>query len=97
MYIVGRGQNWFALGGIWSVWGVTGWYLVVLGQYRAVLVGTWWNWAIRWQYWSIHDGTGSVWRGNGSYMMVLGQCGSILVGTWWNWISIRQKWLILGQ
>ena len=25
-----------------SVWGGTGWYLVLLGQYGAILVGTWW-------------------------------------------------------
>ena len=38
------GQYRAVLGGTWSVWGGTGWYLVVLGQYGAVLVGTWWNW-----------------------------------------------------
>ena len=26
-----------------SVYGGTGWYLVVLGQYRAVMVCTWWR------------------------------------------------------
>ena len=32
------GRNCLVLGDIGSVWGGTGWYLVVLGQYRAVLV-----------------------------------------------------------
>ena len=30
------------LGGTESVWGVTGWFLLILGQFGAVLVGTWW-------------------------------------------------------
>ena len=29
-------------GDIGSEWGGTGWYLVVLGQYRVVLVDIWW-------------------------------------------------------
>ena len=29
------------LGGTGSVSGIAGWYMVVLGQYRAVLVGSW--------------------------------------------------------
>ena len=38
--------------------GGTGYYLVVLGQYRAVLVGTWWCWvSIAW-YCLILSGTG---------------------------------------
>ena len=32
------------LGGTGTVQGGAGWYLVVLGQYKAVLVGTWWYW-----------------------------------------------------
>ena len=36
----------------------TGWYLVVLGQYGAVLVGTWWYWvSITW-YCLVSSGTG---------------------------------------
>ena len=34
------GRYWLVLGGTESVWGGTGWYLVVLSQYGAVLVGT---------------------------------------------------------
>ena len=30
------------LGGAWSESGSTGWFVVVMGQYGAVLVGTWW-------------------------------------------------------
>ena len=33
------GQNCLVLGGTGSVWGGTGWYLVVLGQYNLVLLG----------------------------------------------------------
>ena len=32
------------LGGTGSVWGGTGWYLVVLGQCNLVLLGIKWNW-----------------------------------------------------
>ena len=35
----------------WSVEGGTGCYLVVLGQYRMVLVGTWWYWIKTGRYW----------------------------------------------
>ena len=66
-------RYWLVLGGTWSVGGVIGWYLVVLGQYRAVLVGTWWYWVSMERYWLIHDGTGSVEGGTGWYLMVLGQ------------------------
>ena len=44
-------QYWLVLGGTWSVWGIAGWYLVVLGQYRVVLVGL--------------GGTGTMWSGTG--------------------------------
>ena len=57
-----------------------GQYLMILGQYRSVLV--------------IVCGTGLAWNGTGSYMMVLGQYGAILVGNWWYWISIGRYWLI---
>ena len=36
-----------------SVLGIAGWYLVALGQYRAVMVGTWWYWVIEGQYWAV--------------------------------------------
>ena len=37
---VSRGWYWLVLDGAGSVKGGTGWYLMVLGQKRAVLVGT---------------------------------------------------------
>ena len=55
------------------------WYLVLLGQNRAVLVGTWWYWVSMERYWLIHDGTGSVEGGTGWYLMVLGHYGAVLV------------------
>ena len=50
--------------GTGSVEGNTGWYLVVLDEYVAVLVGTWW-------YWLIYDGTGSVWGSTDWFFVVL--------------------------
>ena len=41
-YWVSRGRYWLVLSCTGSEQGGTGWYLVVLGQYRAVLVGDWW-------------------------------------------------------
>ena len=43
----------------------TGRYLAVLGQYGAVLVGTWWYWVSMEQNWLINDGTGSEEGGTG--------------------------------
>ena len=43
-----------------SVQGSTGWYLMELGQKKAVLVGTWWYWVNMERDWLIHDGTWSV-------------------------------------
>ena len=41
--------NWLIHDGTGSVEGGTGYYLVALGQYGAVLVGTCWNWvSITW-------------------------------------------------
>ena len=34
--------------------------LVILGRYRALLVGTWWYWVSIGRYWLILGGTGSV-------------------------------------
>ena len=47
---------------------------MVLGQYRSVLIDTWW-------YWLIYDGTGSVEGGTGWYLVVLGQNRAILVAS----------------
>ena len=49
------------------------WYLVVLGQKKAVL-GQYW-------YWLIHDGTGSVWGDTCWYLVVLDQQRAVMVDT----------------
>ena len=41
-YWVSMGRYWFVIGSTGTVWGVTGWNLVVLGQYEVVLLATWW-------------------------------------------------------
>ena len=69
------------LGGAGSVEGGTDWYLVVLGQQKAVLVDTWWYWVSMEWYWLIYDGTGSVKGGSGWYLAVLGQENAVLVNT----------------
>ena len=79
------------LGGTGSVYGGTVWYLVVLGQYRLVLVDTWWYWVSMKRYWLIFDGTGSVEGGTGWYLVVLGQYRTVLVGTWWYWVSVGRS------
>ena len=53
-------RYWLIYDGTGSVEGGIGWYLVVLGQYRAVLVGTWVYWvSITW-YCLVSSGTGLV-------------------------------------
>ena len=78
-----------------SVKDITGWYLVVLGQYRLVLVGTWWNWDHVERYCLVLDGTGSLlggigqyWFSIGRYLVVLGQYNLVLLGIQWYWVSI---------
>ena len=70
------------------------WYMMVLVQYRSVLVGTWWHSFSIERYWLTHDGTGLVEGGTGWYLVLLGQYGSLLVGTWWYWVTIGRYWLI---
>ena len=79
-YWVSRRRCWLVLGDIGSVWGAIGWYLVVLGQYRVVLIDIRWYWVSTGQCWSVLGGTGSVEGGTDSveggtgwYMIVLGQ------------------------
>ena len=55
--------------------------LVVLGQWKAVLVGTWWNWVTMERNWLIHDGTGSLECSTGWNSVVLGQKKPVLVST----------------
>ena len=68
------------LGGAWSVSGSTGCFAVVIGQYGAVLVGTWWYWGSIGRYWLVCGGNGSVWGGTGWYLVVLGQYNLVLLG-----------------
>ena len=61
--------------------GSTGWYLMVLGQYRAVLVdGTG---SVEGGTWLVLGGTRSVCSYSGLYTALLCQKKTILVGTWW--------------
>ena len=62
-----------------SVQGGTGWYFVVLGQYRSGLVDIVWCFAEQ----------GSI----GWYSMVLGQWKVVLVGTGWYWVITGWYWL----
>ena len=66
----------------------------VPGQYRAVLVGTWWYWVRRRRYWLVLGGSGSVWDGNGWFLVVLGQYRWVLIDTWWYWVKMERYWLI---
>ena len=45
MMVLGQYRaGWLVFGGTWSVWGSTGWFLVILGQYNLVLFGIKWCW-----------------------------------------------------
>ena len=48
------------LGGNGTVQGGAGWFVVVLGQCGAVLVGTWWKWVSVGPYWLVLGGNGSM-------------------------------------
>ena len=61
---------------------------MVLGQLRAVLVGTWWYWVRIGRYWLLHGDAGSVEGCTGCYLVVLGQLRAVLVGIWWYWVSV---------
>ena len=73
----------------WSVLGSTGWFLVLLGQFGALLVGTWWYSLSIWWYWLIYDGTGLVEGSSGWYLVVLGQYNLVLIGIKWYWVDKR--------
>ena len=55
--------------------------MMVLGQYRAVLVGSWWY--------------GSVWGGTVWYLVVLGQNRMVLVDIWEYWVSTIKTIIIV--
>ena len=56
------------LGRTGSVQGSNYWYFEVLGQYKAVMVGTWCFWSVQ----------GSI----GCHSVALGQFTAVLVGSW---------------
>ena len=56
------------LGGTGSIEGGTGQYMMVLGQYRSVLVDTLWYWVGMERYLFIFDG---------QFLLVLGDTGSV--------------------
>ena len=55
--------------------------LVVLGQWKAVLVGTWLYRVDRRWHWLVLCDTGSVWGGISWYLVELGHYGAELVDT----------------
>ena len=87
---------WLIFDGTESVKAGTGLYMMVLGQYRSVLVDTWWYWVSMEWYWLIYDGTGSVWGDTWLYFVVLDQYRAVLVGNLWYCVSIGGHWLVIG-
>ena len=47
--------------------------MMVLGQYTAVLVGTWFFWVNIGWFWLIYDSAGSLQGSNGRYLVGVGQ------------------------
>ena len=58
-----------------------GQYLMILGQYRSVLVDSLWYWVSIERYWLVYDGTGSVWVNTCWYLVVLDQYMAVMVDT----------------
>ena len=73
-------RYWLIHDGTGSVEGGTGWYLMVLGHYGAVLVDIRWYMVSTRQHWLVVGGAGSVWCGTDWYLVVLGQYSLILLG-----------------
>ena len=69
------------LGGTGSIEGSTGQFMMVLGQYRSVLVDTLWYWFGIERYWLMYDGTGSVWVNTCWYLVELDQYIAVRVDT----------------
>ena len=61
---------------------------MVLGQQKAVLAGSRWNWVSIGRYWLVLGGNGLVWGRTGCFLVVMGQCRVVLVDIWWYWVSI---------
>ena len=71
------------LGGTGSIEGGTGQYMMVLAQFRSVLVDTLWHGVSIEQYWFIYDGTVSVLVNTCWYLVVLDQYRAVVVDTRW--------------
>ena len=80
-------RYWLIYDGIGAVEGSTGRYLVVLGQYRSVLIDSWWYWVNMERYWLIYDGTSSAEGGTVRYLVV----HSTAMFSRSSWIFIIQK------
>ena len=93
MLISGRQRKVIPLNKIYdgtgSVEGGVSWYIGVLSQYGAVLVGILWYWVSTGRYCLVHGDVGSVWGCTGWYLVVLGQYNMVLLGMKWNWVSSR--------
>ena len=53
--------------------------MMVLGQYRSVLVDTLWHWISIERYWIIYDGTGPVWVNTCWYLVEMDQYMLVMV------------------
>ena len=84
-YFVSMEQYWLVPSGIGSVYGSTGWYSMVLGQYGDVLFGSWRCWVNSGQNWLVFCGAGSVFDNTGSYWVSAVQHQIILGGTGSAW------------
>ena len=70
--------------------------MMVVGQYRSVLVDTLWDFVSIGRYWPIYEGTGPVWFNTCWYLVVLHQYMAVMVDTRWYKVSRRRYWLILN-
>ena len=78
-YWVSRGHCLLVLGGTEPVLDGTDWFLVVLGEYRAVLTGTWLYLVSRRRHWLLLGDTGSEQGGTGC------QCDVLSENLWFAW------------
>ena len=59
--------------------------MMVLGQYRSVLVDTLWYWVSMELYLLVHGG-----------LVAMDQYKAVMVDPRWHWVSIGRYWLVLG-
>ena len=78
------GRYWLVLVGTWSVWSVTGFYLVSMGRYWLVLGSIWsvlissgWYLVVLGQYGAVLVGTWWYWVSITRYCLVLSCIGSV--------------------